>query len=150
MFIDYCNIPKPGLAGLAMTYRYLPSHDTMMAWPWGHGLVGGGGCCLNIAVGKQTAIFRHKLLYMNVVFDMVLQHFHCRSQCRTYIRTYDYDCSRCNNPTIDALLLLVFKFKGSCVRRFFNPKVRKLEKKCSRVRTKRFCSSKVQNSEIIK
>ena len=44
----------------------------------------------------------------------------------------------------------VRKFEGSCVRRFFSPKVRKLEKKGSRVRTKRFCSPKVQNSEIMK
>ena len=44
----------------------------------------------------------------------------------------------------------VRKFEGSWVRRFFSPKVHKLEKKGSRVRTKRFCSPKVQNSEIIK
>ena len=44
----------------------------------------------------------------------------------------------------------VRKFEGSRVRRFFSPKVRKLEKKGSRVRTKRFCSPKVHNSEIMK
>ena len=44
----------------------------------------------------------------------------------------------------------VRKFEGSRVRRFFSPKVRKLEKKGSGVRTKRFCSPKVQNSEIMK
>ena len=44
----------------------------------------------------------------------------------------------------------VRKFEGSRVRRFFSLKVRKLEKKGSGVRTKRFCSPKVQNSEIMK
>ena len=44
----------------------------------------------------------------------------------------------------------VRKLEGSRVRRFFSPKVRKLEKKGSRVRTKRFCSPNVQNSEIKK
>ena len=44
----------------------------------------------------------------------------------------------------------VRKFEGSRVRRFFSPKVRKLEKKGSGVRTKRFCSPKVQNSETMK
>ena len=43
----------------------------------------------------------------------------------------------------------VRKFEGSWVRRFFSPKV-KMVKKGSRVRTKRFCSPKVQNSEIMK
>ena len=40
----------------------------------------------------------------------------------------------------------VRKFEGSRVRsrRFFSPKVRKLEKKGSGVRTKRFCSPKVR------
>ena len=44
----------------------------------------------------------------------------------------------------------VRKFEGSRVRSFFSPKVRKLEKKGSRVRTKRFCSPKDQNYEIMK
>ena len=44
----------------------------------------------------------------------------------------------------------VRKFEGSCVRRFFSPKVRKLEIKGSAVRTKRFWSPKVQYSEILK
>ena len=44
----------------------------------------------------------------------------------------------------------VRKLEGSWVRRFFSPKVRKLEKKGSRVRTKRFCSLKVHDSEIMK
>ena len=44
----------------------------------------------------------------------------------------------------------VRKLEGSWVRRYFSPKVRKLEKKGSRVRTKRFCSPKVHNSEIMK
>ena len=40
--------------------------------------------------------------------------------------------------------------EGSLVRRFFSPKVHKLEIKGSAVRTKRFWSLKVQYSEILK
>ena len=44
----------------------------------------------------------------------------------------------------------VRKFEGSWVRRFFSPKVRKLEIKGPAVRTNRFWNPKVQYSEILK
>ena len=59
-------------------------------------------------------------------------------------------CVYCINAWLHPISPKVRKFEGSRVRRFFSPKVRKLEKKGSGVRTKRFCSPKVQNSEIMK